>query len=300
MFGRPPEQKTVQGVPSNHGRATAFPSIPPRFTQPINAHLLGNLLDIRDYPVIMWIVGRPGMGKTWQLRRHLELLGFEILSVSAANLESELSSRPAKLIEQRYIEAGNLIAKGKPASLVIDDIDTTGGEWEMHTGTVNHQGILAVLMHLADHPTSIDPIGTVRRVPIFFTGNDGSRLYAPLTRHGRTIMFPWSPSRDEKVEIVASFLGSPELAAVETIVDKYPDQPISFFSQLAVSSAVDHVSSMSSTNASFSALLRNDGRYADQLRQQITSARSQADWLAEAERLASSRHWTLNTEETGN
>jgi len=268
-------------------RSVDRPTIPQRFVEPINAHLLGNLLDIPDYPVIMWIVGRPGMGKTWQLRRHLELLGFETLSVSAADLESKYAGEPAKLIQNRYLKAGRLIANGQPSALVIDDIDTTVGEWEKNTGTVNHQEILAFLMHVADRPTSIELVGAVRRVPIFFTGNDANRLYAPLTRHGRTFTFHWSPEPDEKIAVVAALLGPSGLATAEVLVTEYPEQPISFFSQLIVSSAVERVSSSAASNASFRALLRSDGKHAEQLQQEIATARLNTDWLAAARRLTS-------------
>ena len=63
--------------------------IPERFKKQINTHLLGNMLDIDDYPLILAIMGRPGMGKTRQLRIHLEQLGVDIFSVSSAELECE-------------------------------------------------------------------------------------------------------------------------------------------------------------------------------------------------------------------
>ncbi len=262
------------------------PVIPSRFVHQLNTHLLGNLLDISGYPLIMWIVGKPGMGKTWQLRKHLELSGFEVFSISAADLESRDAGEPAKLLRRRYLEAGRALANGKPASLVVDDIDTTVGEWETHTGTVNHEGILAFLMHIADCPTAIESVGTVKRVPVFFTGNDATRLYAPLVRHGRTVKFHWHPTREETVVVVSSILGVPtsQKEEVERLVDRYPDKPISFFSQLAVARAVGVVSASAST-ATFSALLRGDESYAADLRQSIKLAQARIDWLSAAAEL---------------
>lgn len=263
-------------------------AIPARFVHQVNTHLLGNLLDISDYPLIMWIVGRPGMGKTWQLRKHLELSGFEVFSVSAADLESKDAGEPAKLLQRRYLEAGRALANGTPASLVVDDIDTTVGEWETHTGTVNHEGILAFLMHIADRPTAIESVGTVKRVPVFFTGNDATRLYAPLVRHGRTVKFHWHPTREEKVVVISSILGvqTSQKEEVERLVDSYPDEPISFFSQLAVARAVGIVSASASA-ATFSAVLRGDESHAADLRQLIRTAQQGTDWLAAAAELDS-------------
>ncbi|MDO4717669.1 MAG: AAA family ATPase [Propionibacteriaceae bacterium] len=236
----------------------------------------------------MWIVGRPGMGKTWQLRKHLELSGFEVFSVSAADLESKDAGEPAKLLQRRYLEAGRALANGTPASLVVDDIDTTVGEWETHTGTVNHEGILAFLMHIADRPTAIESVGTVKRVPVFFTGNDATRLYAPLVRHGRTVKFHWHPTREEKVVVISSILGvqTSQKEEVERLVDSYPDEPISFFSQLAVARAVGIVSASASA-ATFSAVLRGDESHAADLRQLIRTAQQGTDWLAAAAELDS-------------
>ena len=44
-------------------------------------------------------------------------------------------------------------ATREPAAVIVDDFDTTVGEWEHSTTTVNHQQVLAQLMHLADSPT---------------------------------------------------------------------------------------------------------------------------------------------------
>ena len=262
-------------------------SIPPRFIHRVNIHLLGNLLDISDYPLIMWIVGKPGMGKTWQLRRYLELLGVEVFSISAADLESKNAGEPAKLLQRRYLEAGRVLARGGPASLVVDDIDTTVGEWETHSGTVNHEGILAFLMHIADCPTVIESVGSVNRVPVFFTGNDSTRLYAPLVRHGRTVKFRWEPTRDEKVVIVSSILGvgAGQKKKIELLVDRYSNEPISFFSQLAITRAVEVVSETAGAEA-FTAVLYGDKAYGARLRESIDIARASTDWLAAADELA--------------
>lgn len=165
--------------------------IPPSFSKMIDIHMLGNMLNLKHYPLILAIVGKPGMGKTFQLRHYLKTVGVEVFSISAADLESDRAGQPAKLLQQQYILASNNIKKNNPSVLLIDDIDTTLGEWKDHTGTVNHQNILAFLMHIADNPTYIESIGPVNRVPIFFTGNDLERLYKPLIRTGRANRFVW-------------------------------------------------------------------------------------------------------------
>lgn len=206
--------------------------IPERFITKVDAHMLGNILDIPHYPLILAIVGRPGMGKTYQLRNYLDSIDISIFSISAADLESDRAGEPAKLLQQKYIEASVSMSKGIPAVLLIDDIDTTLGEWENHTGTVNHQDILAFLMHIADNPHFIENVGSVNRVPIFFTGNNFDRLYKPLIREGRANRFDWEPTREEKISIVTSIFSLESCEVAEMLVDSYPSEKISFFFQL--------------------------------------------------------------------
>lgn len=63
--------------------------------------------------------------------------------------------------------------------------------------TVNNQIVVGTLMNLSDNPTRVS-IGqdwrdsdVTNRIPIIFTGNDFSTLYAPLIRDGRMEKFYW-------------------------------------------------------------------------------------------------------------
>lgn len=218
--------------------------IPRRFIKAIDTHLLGNILDLDHFPLILAIIGRPGMGKTYQLRKYLQSVGVHIFSISAADLESDRAGLPTKLLQQKYIEASNSILNGTPAALLIDDIDTTMGEWENYTGTVNHQDVLAFLMHIADTPTFIEDIGEVNRVPIFFTGNNFDLLYKPLVREGRAMRFDWEPTREEKVLIVSSIFSLNDPRVAEMLVDAYPTEKISFFSSLLVNKKMEQLSEL--------------------------------------------------------
>jgi hypothetical protein len=125
--------------------------------------------------------------------------------------------------------------------VIVDDFDTTVGEWENSTTTVNHQQVLAQLMHLADSPT--EAAGRpLRRVPVFITGNDLSKIYPPLRRPGRMRAFPWQLRDDEREQIVAGILGDLLTPAdVPGLLAKVPDAPIAFFSDLLVE-ALAHAS----------------------------------------------------------
>lgn len=251
--------------------------IPKRFQEQVNAHLLGNFLQIRDYPLILSIMGKPGFGKTYQLRSHLTSLGITIFSISSADLESERAGVPAKLLKTRYVDASVEVSKKRPAALVIDDIDTTVGEWEKNTGTVNHQGILAFLMHIADRPDYIEDIGPINRIPVFLTGNNFNLLYEPLRRPGRMLRFDWEPTQEEKIDIVTEIFSFPNKNISKSLVDAYPTESIAFFSSLFATQKLTLLAQMSS-NAMFKYILENPV-YRDQLYQKYTKALNNTDWI---------------------
>ena len=252
--------------------------IPERFIEAVDAHMLGNMLDISNYPLILLIVGLPGMGKTYQLRSYLEIVGVEVFSISAADLESDRAGVPAKLLEQKYIEASSSISSGNPAVLLIDDIDTTLGEWEQNTGTVNHQDILAFLMHIADKPSFIENVGSVNRVPVFFTCNYFNRLYKPLIRDGRANRFDWEPTREEKIAIVTSVFRFEDSKTAEMLVDAYPTKPISFFSNLLANKNIEQLVSVAK-DVVFSFILTKEG-YRDKLLSTYSNLKKNIQWEA--------------------
>ena len=208
------------------------PLIPVRFQNEIDQHLVFNFAGIDAWPLVLGVFGRPGDGKSFQIRSHIERRGALAVSINAADLESDRAGQPGKLVLAKYEDAGHRTSEGRPATLIVDDFDTTVGEWEKSTGTVNHQQVLAQLMHLADSPTR-DAGRALRRVPVFVTGNDLSKVYAPLRRPGRMRAFLWRPSEAERQEIVECML-APVLDARGTaeLLAQVPEAPISFFADL--------------------------------------------------------------------
>ena len=218
------------------------PVVPERFTRAVDEHLVFNLLGVEHWPLILGVFGRPGDGKSFQIRTHLERRGVLPVSINAADLESDRAGTPGKLVLGMYKDAGDRIDEDSPAAVIVDDFDTTVGEWENSTTTVNHQQVLAQLMHLADSPT--EAAGRrLRRAPVFITGNDLSKIYPPLRRPGRMRAFPWQLQGDEREQIVTGILGDLlKPSEVPGLLAKVPDAPIAFFSDLRVE-ALAHASS---------------------------------------------------------
>lgn len=203
-----------------------------RFFRKIGTHLISCFDEIAQWPVILGIFGRSGDGKSAQLTAALKRCKVEIVRVNAADLESGLAGEPGKHIARTYAAASMAIAKGMPTALVVDDIDTTVGEWEMNTGTVNHQQVLAELMHLADEP--VDAARNFsRRVPVFVTGNNLTRLYPPLRRSGRMNIFAWRPEPPEVRTVVQGiFADVAEPSTADALADAFIEEPLVFFAQV--------------------------------------------------------------------
>ena len=213
-------------------QARENPVIPVRFKNEVDQHLVFNFAGMCAWPLVLGIFGRPGDGKSFQVRTHLERRGALAVSINAADLESDRAGQPGKLVLAQYADAGHRTSEGTPAALIVDDFDTTVGEWEKSTSTVNHQQVLAQLMHLADSPTQ-EAGRTLRRVPVFVTGNDLSKVYTPLRRPGRMRPFFWRPTESERQEIVERIM-APLLAppATTELLAQLPEAPISFFVDL--------------------------------------------------------------------
>ena len=131
-------------------------------------------------------------------------------------------------------------------------------------------------MHIADNPHFIENVGSVNRVPIFFTGNNFDRLYKPLIREGRANRFDWEPTREEKISIVTSIFSLESCEVAEMLVDSYPSEKISFFSNLMVNKKIEQLA-MLANNVIFKYLLTNDN-YRKELYSQYCTMEKNIPW----------------------
>ncbi len=224
--------------------------VPSRFAKQIQAHLVLNLMVTPPpgVPLILGIHGPPGEGKTFQSEQVLADLDVAVYPISGGELENVDAGQPSKLLPNTYQEAGRTIDQGRPAVLVLNDIDAAIGDWgSLVQYTVNRQNIIGELLHLCDFPTEVEH-GSTWRVPILITGNDLSKLYGPLRRHGRMATFYWEPTRGEREEILLHLLPGLQPADVQALMERYPDRPSAFFADAARLVAVDTVESILDKN----------------------------------------------------
>ena len=267
------------------------PFIPERFAAAVDEHLVFNFASVPAWPLVLGVFGRPGDGKSFQLRTHLRRRGVTPVSINAADLESERAGAPGKLVLDVYQDAGHRIDESEPAALVVDDFDTTVGEWDDSTTTVNHQQVLAQLMHLADSPMEASG-KRLRRVPVFISGNDLSKVYPPLRRPGRMRTFPWEPSAEERRAIVTSvFADVFEEPEVTQLLAAAPTAPVAFFSDLLVeiTASVCRDDVIAKARA-INELIRPGDRTREELEARMSEQRMPIDEvIALAERLLSER-----------
>jgi hypothetical protein len=203
-----------------------------RFFKQIELHLVSCYREVPQWPVILGIFGRSGDGKSAQLVASLQRCEVEIIRLNAADLESGLAGEPGKHLARTYATASMAIAKEIPTALVVDDVDTTVGEWEMNTGTVNHQQVLAELMHIADRPVDLSR-NHPKRVPVFVTGNNLARLYPPLRRPGRMRSMSWRPTPDELHQVIQGlFRGVAPPAELALLASSFQDETLAFFAEV--------------------------------------------------------------------
>jgi SpoVK/Ycf46/Vps4 family AAA+-type ATPase len=207
------------------------PFINSEFFSVIYHHLVGNLLlKETESPLILGIFGPAGEGKTFQTEEVCKVLQVNPLTISPGELESPNAGQPGELLRMLYLRASEEIRSGKPSVVLINDIDTVLGNWgSLVQYTVNRQVVFGQLMAFCDYPCSVSG-QNVARVPIIVTGNDPAALYEPLLRPGRTRVFPWTPTPDDRYQILKPMFPEIPESSLTALLAEYPDQPVSFWS----------------------------------------------------------------------
>ncbi|AGY59082.1 AAA family ATPase [Gloeobacter kilaueensis] len=218
--------------------------LPERFRDKVALHIARNFAQLPrvQVPLLLGVHGPKGQGKSFMVERSLEDLGANTIHIASAELESPDAGEPSRLIRLRYREAAELVrVRGRVAVLVIHDIDAGAGYWrDSIQYTVNTQMVNAALMAIADNPTNVQLPGSydakpLPRIPIVVTGNDFSKLYAPLTREGRMDKFYWEPTPAELSGILQGmFADDPQMSRfdLERLQERFARQPVDFFAAI--------------------------------------------------------------------
>lgn len=191
--------------------------IPERFYKEIGLHIFKNWYANKHHnyhtPLILAISGPPGMGKTYQTQKVLDFMGIKKFIMSGTEFESKNAGVPAENMQKMYKEISEDIfyKKIEYGAIVIDDADAAIGKWDgLVQYTMNRQLIIKSLIDIADNPFElriIDDNGSINlhetcRIPFIITLNDETKMYEPLIRNGRTVIFPWKPEEKDIIPIL--------------------------------------------------------------------------------------------------
>ncbi|MFW6062452.1 MAG: AAA family ATPase [Planctomycetota bacterium] len=208
--------------------------LPRTFLGAIYEHILGGLVDWSRgcTPVILTITGPFGCGKSTMLSEALRRLGVQRFRLPASAAESRWAGEPAQKLKDLYLQAAEQQAgEGRPAALVIDDLDLGLGDFGA-TGTTNAQHTLSALMERADTPEELEG-RRVDRVAVVATANDVTKLYGALHRPGRMRVFRWDPRGEDLRHIGAHILRDLLPASlVARIAAVRPSWTLAHYSQL--------------------------------------------------------------------
>jgi len=204
--------------------------VPQRFGVRVISHIIAPYLKndaIFKSPMFLALVGKAGEGKTAQAIATCSQHGFYVVYCSAANLSGKFESDAKAGMELLYRDALKLRKNNKFAVIIIDDFQkSVVNTNEKIEKTINTELLTGYLMNLTERKGE-------EKIPIILTANDLTDIYQPLLRFGRTDVFMWEPTQQEKLEIVTQILsivaGQKVIAA---FFKEYSQEPISFFAQL--------------------------------------------------------------------
>jgi hypothetical protein len=205
-------------------------AIPARLQRHVSMHLAANLRPTSRAraALLLGIHGPSGEGKTYGVQAVLSEAGAASVPISGGQLESGVAGEPSEIIRDAYCQAGEYIANGQPAAVLLNDADAAIGSWGALTQyTVNTQNVITELMHLADYPNDVAGRRTPR-APIILTGNDFTRLYGPLCRPGRMRLCEWVLTDDERAPILEHMTALPSDHCRE-LLEEFPGRPIAFW-----------------------------------------------------------------------
>ena len=248
--------------PFVHGNVTPLRSqssqpalhIPDRFYKAVFGHCrnIGQMTVMPEdiHPLLMFIAGDKGMGKTFMLEQSLKQMGLRPRIVSASSIAGQYEGDSVAVLRSLILEEchGQRRANSGIPAVIFDDFDKSIAGGDHQTSKTGNSDIAnGYLMNLADqrfsfdHPTRDQRNGELNGVSkmainppaIFFTVNDMKRIYPPLSRDIRASKFTWKPTKDELIEMMESILPSLSRAERTRLQQAYPLENVAFFAEVA-------------------------------------------------------------------
>ena len=205
-----------------------------KFKSIVLTHIVGNYIKSANMPLYLAIQGYPGEGKTFQTLKICMESGIKICYISGAELSGNYEKDSILDLEENYLRACNYYASENiPCVVIIDDFHLSPASTQNGVSTtVNSQILTGFLMNLCDKAKNIEEY----RTPIILIGNTFRDVYEPLKRDGRMDFFTWKAPFEHKYSITLrlfeEILSKKEIGQLNSFVEKYKNQPISFFKEI--------------------------------------------------------------------
>lgn len=214
------------------------------FSDTLLTHIIGNYDNSVQAPLFLAIQGDPGEGKTFQTLNICKKYHIKICYYSGAELSGNYEKDSIIELSEDYTRACNYYNDGEYCAIIIDDFHLSPASTKNGVGTtINSQLLTGYLMNLCDKAKS----NQIERIPIILLGNTFKDVYEPLKRDGRMDFFHWEAPYELKKQIVESILRDYiwffDRFRLENFVDKYKDQPVSFFTEIKNDIDKNHIKS---------------------------------------------------------
>lgn len=204
------------------------------FKSVVLSHIVGNYIENVNVPLFLAIQGYPGEGKTFQTLKICKESGIKTCYISGAELSGNYEKDSILDLEENYIRACNYYnSENTLCVIIIDDFHLSPASTKNGVGTtINSQILTGFLMNLCDKAKNVKEY----RTPIILIGNSFKDVYAPLKRDGRMDFFTWETPLKQKYEIANNLfrelLSKKEVVQIKDFVEKYKEQPVSFFTEI--------------------------------------------------------------------
>lgn len=214
------------------------------FSDTLLTHIIGNYDNSVQAPLFLAIQGNPGEGKTFQTLNVCKKHHIKICYYSGAELSGNYEKDSIIELSEDYTRACNYYNDGEYCAIVIDDFHLSPASTKNGVGTtINSQLLTGYLMNLCDKVKS----NQIESIPIILLGNTFKDVYDPLKRDGRMDFFHWEAPYELKKQIVEcifrDYISFFDRFRLENFVDKYKDQPVSFFTEIKNDIDKNHIKS---------------------------------------------------------
>lgn len=214
------------------------------FSDVLLTHIIGNYNNSIQNPLLLAIQGNPGEGKTFQTLNICKKYRVKVCYYSGAELSGNYEKDSIIELSEDYTRACNYYNDGEYCVIIIDDFHLSPASIKNGVGTtINSQLLTGYLMNLCDKAKSKQ----IESIPIILLGNTFTDVYEPLKRDGRMDFFHWEASYELKKQIVErifrDYISLLEFPQLKSFLDKYKNQPVSFFTEIKNDIDKNHIKS---------------------------------------------------------